>query len=297
MSQPTSTTPSSDTMIFGPTPHPPRDHYLKLLSFVVSNAWTGERMAVENYSEIVPLMPTTDAKIQVVHQARDESKHIVILEKLARVIGFEVDQAMIQEEWQAVRDAFHESAQRGDLAGCLIIQDLMVESLAIGLYTTFASSANGDRDAAKVASQLLDDELRHLQIGVRGINQLIEKDSDAVHDSLVWAHNRVMPNLFAMVHNACNFLCSRKVYCESNMAYVEGGSLHLDGLPQSEEYLNLESLKVAALEHYVEMLHTTGFDSRVANQLIASMAAYEVPGRGALGLDLLRNAAKPPVTA
>jgi fatty aldehyde decarbonylase len=255
---------------------PPRDHYLKLLSFVVSNAWAGERMAVDNYSEIVPLLPTTDQKIQVVHQARDESKHILVLEKLARHIGFSVDELLIQREWDGVRSAFHDAAGRGDLAGCLIIQDLMVESLAIGLYSTFASSANGDRETAKTAAQLLDDERRHLEIGVRGIRELLERDPDGVHDSLVWAHNRVMPCLFTMVHNACDFLCSRNIYCKSDMAYVEGGALFLDGRPKGDEYLNLESLKVAALEHYVEMLHTTGFEGRVANPLIASMSAYEV---------------------
>lgn len=260
------------------------EHYLKLLSFVVSNAWMGENMAVENYSEMVPLFSTVEEKMEAVQQAKDEGKHILLLEKLGKKAGFAINRELIEDEWKTVRASFREAAAKGDLAGCLIIQDLMVEALAVGMYRTFAESRHGDHEAAKVARQLLDDELRHLDIGTRRLNDLIAKDSDAVHDSLVWAHSRVMPALFAMVHNACDFLCSRHVFCKSELAYVEGGQLFLDGKPKTDAFVDLEALKIAALEHYVSMLDTTDFDKRVVNQLVASMAAYEIPGRADLGI-------------
>src|SRR5438270_2513987 len=44
--------------------------------------------------------------------------------------------------------------------------------------------------------------------------------------------DRVMPNLFGMVHQACDFLCDRKgVPCRSESAFVENGLLH-----RSEEH-------------------------------------------------------------
>ena len=64
------------------------DYYLKVLSFVASNAWCGENIAVENYSEMVPLMPTVEAKIEAVHQAKEEAKHILLLEKLGQRSAF-----------------------------------------------------------------------------------------------------------------------------------------------------------------------------------------------------------------
>jgi fatty aldehyde decarbonylase len=290
---------SSETSILASTSHRNErsDHYRKLLSFVVSNAWMGENMAVENYSEMVPMFSSVDEKIEAVQQAKDEGKHILVLEKLGKRAAFGIDQNLIEDEWKSIRATFHEAARKSDLAGCLIIQDLMVEALAVGMYKTFASPLNADREAAKVAGQLLDDELRHLDIGVRRINALMDKDSDAVHDSLVWAHSRVMPALFAMVHNACDFLCAKHVYCESELAYVEGGELYLDGAPKSDIYINLESLKLAALEHYVTMLDTTGFETRVVNQLVSSMAAYEIPGRVDLGIkEVLAGRNTPPET-
>jgi fatty aldehyde decarbonylase len=252
-------------------PFPRSDGYLKLLSFVVSNARQGEIMAVENYSEMVHLMPETASKIETVHQANEECKHILLLEKLASQIGFPIDDTMVEPQWKNVRSHFHEAADKSNLAGCLIIQDLMVESLAIGLYKLFSTAANGDNETYRIASVLLKDELDHLDIGVRRIQELIAEDCDAVHDSLVWAHHRVMPNLFEMVYDSCDFLCRNKdLDCDT----VDKGTVTID----------LAQLKVASLEHYVDMLYQAKFDLDVTGQLVASMTSYEVPGRANLGL-------------
>jgi len=259
------------------TPMSRSDGYMKLLSFVVSNARRGEIMAVDNYSEMVQLMPDTDTKIETVHQANEECKHILLLEKLAAHLGFAIDDTMVEPQWNNVRQHFHDAAKKKNLAGCLIIQDLMVESLAIGLYKLFSSASNGDYETNRIAANLLKDELEHLDIGVRRIRKLMENDSEAVHDSLVWAHHRVMPNLFEMVYQSCDFLCHNK-------------DLDCDTVDKGDVRIDLNALKVASLEHYVDMLYQAGFDLDVTNQLIASMTSYEVPGRASLGLgDCLKD--------
>lgn len=249
--------------------------YLKLLSFVVSNARKGEIMAIENYGEMVHLMPDTDSKIEAVTQAKEECKHILLLEKLAKSIGFPITDTMVEPQWANVREGFHEAARKKDLAACLIIQDLMVESLAIGLYKVFGSASNGDTETQAVAANLLKDELEHLEIGIRRIQSLMEKDSDGVHDALVWAHHKVMPNLFKMVHQSCDFLCTDH-------------NLDCDTVDKGSVYVDLDLLKVASLEHYVDMLDRANFDTKIVNQLIAGMASYEVPGRSSIGLDCLK---------
>ena len=253
------------------TPFARSEGYMKLLSFVVSNARRGEIMAVDNYSEMVQLMPDTDQKIETVHQANEECKHILLLEKLADHLGFSIDDTMVEPQWNNVRQHFHDAARKKNLAGCLIIQDLMVESLAIGLYKLFSSASNGDYETNRIAANLLKDELDHLDIGVRRIQSLMKNDSEAVHDSLIWAHHRVMPNLFEMVYQSCDFLCHNK-------------DLDCDTVDKGNVAIDLNALKVASLEHYVDMLYQAGFDLDVTNQLIASMTSYEVPGRANLGI-------------
>jgi fatty aldehyde decarbonylase len=265
------------------------EYYLKVLSFVISNAWCGENIAVQNYSEMVPLMPTVEGKIEAVIQAKEEAKHILLLEKLAQRLGFPIDETMLQDDWPHVRAAFHEAAQKGDLAGCLIIQDLMIESLAIGIYSTFADDANKDLETRRVAANLLKDEINHLGIGLRRIDELMVTDSEEVHDSLLWAHRRVMPYLFNMVHTACEFLCEHKdVPCYADKAFVQDGALHLSGTRRGNDFIDLDRLKIASLEHFVAMLDRAGFNLATTNQLIASMAAYEVRGR-TFGINAFSN--------
>src|SRR5262249_23463507 len=73
--------------------------YFNLLSFIVSNAIAGEIMAVENYSQMVHLMPTTEAKIETVNQAKEESKHILLLSKLGRTLEFAVARQIVEPQW------------------------------------------------------------------------------------------------------------------------------------------------------------------------------------------------------
>jgi hypothetical protein len=62
---------------------------------------------------------------------------------------------------------------------------------------------------------------------------------------------------------------------------------------KGQVFIDLELLKVTALEHYVAMLDRARFEPRVVNQLVAGMAAYEVPGRSSLGLDRLKSRVSP----
>jgi fatty aldehyde decarbonylase len=255
------------------SPFPRRSEgYMRLLSYVVSNARAGEIMAIENYSEMVHLLDSTEAKIETVHQATEECKHILLLEKLADQVGFPIDQGLVQTGWKAVRAHFHDAVKMSNLAGCLIVQDLMVESLAIGLYKVFASASNGDAETSRVAQKLLKDELDHLEIGLRRIGVLLEKNREEVHDTLVWAHHRVVPELFHMVHSSCDFLCANI-------------GLNCDIVDKGTVFIDLEMLKIASLEHYVDMLDRANFDTKITNALLASMGSYEVPGRANLGID------------
>ena len=239
--------------------------YYNLIAYIVSNAIAGEIMAIENYSEMVHLMPTSAAKIETVSQASEECKHILLLSKLGRTLDVAVQRRIVEPQWNQIRKHFSAAVAKRDLAACLIIQDLMTETMAIMLYRTLANEAETDPKTAAVARNILADELEHLEIGKHRIRQLIEEDSAGVHDALVWAHHRVMPELFGMISTSCHFLCD-----ELN---IECGSLTLDSIRT-----DIEALKLQALESYIETLDSL-FDQAVINPLIASMAAYEGYGQ------------------
>jgi fatty aldehyde decarbonylase len=139
------------------------------------------------------------------------------------------------------------------------------------LYKTLGKQEDTDPTTAQVATSILADELEHLGIGIARIKKLLGKDSDAVHDSLVWAHHRVMPELFSMISTSCHFLCDE--------LDVDCGSLSLGEIRN-----DIESLRVQALEQYIDTLDKVGFDTTVTNALIASMASYREMDRHVLGL-------------
>lgn len=246
------------------------DGYFNLLSYIVSNAIAGEVMAIENYSEMVHLMPTVEAKIEAVHQAKEECKHILLLSKLGNSLDFGVQRRIVEPQWNNIRKHFSAAVNKQNLAACLIIQDLMTETMAIMLYTTLARETDTDPQTAAVAANILQDELDHLEIGTKRIKELLAEDPDAVNDALVWAHHRVMPELFGMISTSCYFLCDELA--------VDCASLRLDDIKT-----DIESLRIEALERYVKTLDGVGFDPAVTNPLIASMAAYEGMGRVSVG--------------
>jgi len=245
--------------------------YYNLLSYIVSNAIAGEIMAIENYSEMVQLMPTVDEKIETVHQAKEECKHILLLSKLGHRLDFGVQKRIVEPQWNNIRKHFSTAVGKGDLAACLIIQDLMTETMAIMLYRTLGKQEDTDSTTAQVATNILADELEHLGIGIARIQRLLARDADSVHDALVWAHHRVMPELFSMISTSCHFLCDE--------LSVDCGSLSLGEIRN-----DIESLRVEALEQYIDTLDKVGFDSTVTNALIASMASYREMDRHVLGL-------------
>lgn len=249
--------------------HGKDQRYFDLMAYIVSNTISGEIMAVENYSEMVPLMGSTDEKIETVKQANEESKHIKMLASLGKRLDYRVKTEIVEPQWKNIRNHFSAAVKKKDLAACLIIQDLMTETMAIVLYKTLARDT--DPDTTQVASLILADEIEHLGIGARRLKAMLEDDPEKVHDALIWAHHKVMPELFGMISTSCHFLCDElKVNC---------GGIGLDSIST-----DIEMLRVDALDAYMETLELVGFDTKVTTPLIASMSSYGVQPKADLRL-------------
>jgi fatty aldehyde decarbonylase len=236
--------------------------YFNLLSYIVSNAISGEIMAVENYSEMVQLLPDCASRIETNKQAAEECKHILQLSKLARSLGFTVEQRIVEPQWNTIRGHFSTAVRKNNLAACLITQDLMTETMAIMLYRTLSADSDTDRQTGNVARNILQDEMEHLDIGIRRIRGMMETSPEDVHDALVWAHHRVMPELFSMISTSCHSLC--------DVLKLDCGSLTLDKIST-----DIDSIRVKALQQYIDTLDRVGFEPSVTNPLIAGMSAYE----------------------
>jgi fatty aldehyde decarbonylase len=238
--------------------------YTDLLSYVVSNAVAGEIMAVENYSDMVSLFDDVDAKLEAVDQAREEGRHIRLLASLGKRLNFDVKQRIIEPEWKAIRSTFTDAVRNRDLAACLIIQDLMTESMAITLYEALSGQHEVETEevTAKVTSAILKDELEHLQIGVTRLRELRAASPGAVDRALVWAHPRVMPQLFSLVSTSCETLCDEL-------------SLECSELDPEVIDADLDLIRARAATVYMNALDLVGFPSEVSGPLLAQLASLE----------------------
>lgn len=239
--------------------HGKDQRYYDLMAYIISNAVAGEIMAVDNYSEMVPLMEGAEAKIDTVKQAFEESKHIRMLASLGRRLDFQVEQRIVEPQWLHIRKHFSAAVARKDLAACLIIQDLMTETMAIVLYRILQRDT--DPETSDIARRILDDEIEHLGIGTTRLREMLAGDAESVQDSLVWAHHRVMPELFSMISTSCHSLCDE--------LGVDCGGIGLDSIRT-----DIEAIRVEALDSYIETLDRVGFDVKVTTPLIASMSSY-----------------------
>jgi fatty aldehyde decarbonylase len=174
-----------------------RGHDGPLLSYLVANAVAAEIVAVENDSQMVHLLPRTADRIEMVDRAETESRHVLLLSRLGRRLQLEMPRRAVEPLWQAIRRQFAAAVAREDLAACLIIQDLMLESMVVPLYERLALPGDLEPEAAAVAGNILGEKLAHLEIGTWRLRNMLTADGETMSDSLRWAHHRVMSALFS----------------------------------------------------------------------------------------------------
>lgn len=217
-------------------------------------------MAVENYSTMVSLMPTTKSKIETVQQAHCETKHIQLLTKVGKRLAINVADYIVEPQWLAIRETVSIAAKSGDLASCIISQDLMTELMAIVLYRTL-SRDNIDPYTRQVAANILRDELEHLDTGINRVKEMLAVDHKQVYEAFAWSHHRVMPKLFSMLSYSCESLC--------DVVNVKCGSLNA-----SSFNTDLDTIRMEALDLYMEVLDKVGIPTEIATPLVASLSSY-----------------------
>jgi demethoxyubiquinone hydroxylase (CLK1/Coq7/Cat5 family) len=142
---------------------------------VISQAITGELMAVENYARMIPLARTMDEKLFLLDEATHERGHIKSLRNAAKMLGVrDVDGSLDDPYWAKVRVQVVKALESGDLERARFIQDFVLESYAVTLY-----GAVIPRLGAVLAPRLnaiLEDEMQHLNAAVEALRARYRTD-------------------------------------------------------------------------------------------------------------------------
>jgi hypothetical protein len=225
-----------------------------LLSYILSNAAASEVVAVENYSQMVHLMPTKHAKIEAVGVAHIKGQHVLLLSNISRVLNIAVESHSAEPRWRGIRRHFAAAITRQDLASCLIIQDVMAKVLSISLYEALAA-AEIDQQTAGITANILGDEFEHLEIGIWRLRSMLAADEEGVIDGLRWAHYRVMQEVQDINDLSCDDCYEDPGKNCGNVAFDRGGT-------------DIAELRKCAVERYHEILFSL-FDAAVVRPLLA----------------------------
>src|SRR5512142_632592 len=98
---------------------------------VLSQAITGELVGELNYAALATICPTADERDLALEHARDERRHALAFRALARELDVPVIENPQANYWGRVRAAFERRVAARDVLGCLIAQQLMLESFAV----------------------------------------------------------------------------------------------------------------------------------------------------------------------
>ena len=154
------------------TPEHPkfREVYGAILSHIV----TGEIVGMEHYARMIPLSNDPRERLEILGDAWEEGRHLSSVLEVAKHVGVDVTWALDDAYWGGVRAFFEERATVGDLTGCLVIQDLVLESFAVALYGAVLPGL--EPEVAECVAAILTDEKEHLAHGAAALGRLVEED-------------------------------------------------------------------------------------------------------------------------
>lgn len=230
-----------DMLLKEPTTESQRRVYADLLS----QAITGELVGMKNYAALVAMIPDVGGQSAAVRHAASELRHAERFSQVARECGLEPIVNPDALRWRQVRDAFVRNAEAGDLIACLVIQEIMLESLAVALYTHLA--ALPEPAIARVFEATAREEAAHIDAGIDHLRLASQRDSTAFADKVEGIHDEVMGAIANMLagDEGPTFYCG---LCADTCVKKALGSVGLDRA----------QLRASAIGQYLETLDSLG---------------------------------------
>lgn len=221
------------------------DQLGQVYSDLLSQAITGELIGMLNYATLATLAPDIGGQTASVRHAAAELRHAENFGKVARECGLETIVNPRALRWGQVRDAFLQYAEKRDLAACLLIQEVMLESMAVALYSELASLP--DERIARVFAATANEEASHVDDGLDHLKAAAMRDPEGFADFAETIHDEVMVTIAEMLagEEGADEHCG---LCAGNCVKQ---SLPLVGLDRNR-------MRGRAMRHYLEALDTLG---------------------------------------
>ena len=215
-----------------------------VITDIFSQAITGEFIGMSNFASLAETINDPHEKMEAVEHANSERNHAEGFMHYAKQHGLKTNINLESIYWGNVRKQFLSYAHKKDFIACLIIQEVMLESFAVSMYTDVGHALGGK--AGDLFLSIAEEEKEHLEHSSDILRAELERNPEA------------FINKFEEIHFNCMTILSEftattdlKGHCGVCNGDCMKGSLHHIGL-------DIETLRGNALALYAQSMDDIG---------------------------------------
>jgi rubrerythrin len=216
---------------------------------VLAQAMTGELVAAMNYTSLSEICDDPEEVADALQHALGERGHAAAFAAEGRKIGVDVPNNVEARHWKRLRDAFLRCITAHDFIGCLIVQEIMLESFAVASYARVGKVAPGS--LGKTFASIAAEEEEHIDHAMAILRTERALDAERFDDKVYRLHLDVMTTLAEMLAKEC-----KHGHCE----VCHGGCVKPS---LSEVSLTAAELRGASLQQYLKTLDMLGIPGEV----------------------------------
>lgn len=224
---------------------------------VLAQAMTGELIAAMNYTSLAESCDDPEEVADALEHAEGERGHAAAFAAEGRRIGVDVANNVEAKHWKRLREAFMRCIAERDFIGCLIVQEIMLESFAVASYSRVARAAQGSlgQTFARIAAE----EEEHVGHAMAILGAERALDAQRFDDKVCRLHFEVMTVLAKMLAKEC-----KDGHCEVCHGDCVKPSLFDISLSAAE-------LRGASLQQYLKTLDMLGIPGEVTLAWVAQL--------------------------
>jgi hypothetical protein len=211
---------------------------------ILAQAVTGELMAALNYSSLGGICTDPAEIAEALEHAESERGHAAAFAAEGKKLGIDVPDNVGAKYWKRLRAAFLGQIEARDFIGCLIIQEVMLESFAVASYKRVGRVAPGS--LGTTFSAIAFEEEDHIDHAMSILRAERALDQQRFDDKLYALHLEVMTTLAQMLSRD-----DKDCACQLCHGGCVKPMLPNVGLTSPE-------LRGASLQHYLKTLDALG---------------------------------------
>src|SRR6266581_4277765 len=168
---------------------------------ILAQAVTGEQLAAMNYTSLSEICDDPAEVADALEHAQGERGHAAAFAAEGRKIGVGVANNVDAKHWKRLRDAFMRCITERDFIGCLIVQEIMLESFAVASYSHVGKVAPGS--LGKTFTRIAAEEEDHVDHAMSILRTERARDAQRFDDKVYRLHLDVMTTLAQMLAKEC----------------------------------------------------------------------------------------------